>query len=387
MVIIVTKYTQNHWSPDMSSTLDRRELMKLLGASAGAVVISPFASALASNQSDGPLRVGVMADPHYAAWRGAPDRSQLANDLRRQTLFLERMRSWRPDVVVCLGDYVVPRVSGEHNMTALQHVGMVEDIEVFWPMLHACPCPTYVVPGNHDVGWIRGGEEHLSTQDLIDRGRGGGHALSKTEWARRLGMPGRFFAFDAKGYRIIVLDGNNTQDSDVANDKDGVRGAYWIDQPQLVWLGQELARHRGKTKLVFCHQELHHTCPNGSSQGGWTPLPVFHKDGSYVGNGWQVRQLFEEDGNVAACFHGHYHMNRWTVYGGIHYITLDNERGSNQGNWAELTLEPDRLRVNGHALQASYDLPVPASDEPTPPPPGTVDAALERRREYQVERG
>ena len=50
--------------------------------------------------------------------------------------------------------------------------------------------------------------------------------------------------------------------------------------------------------------------------------PAVGKEGSYVDNGWQIRQLLAADQKVLACFHGHKHRSRWAMYGGVHYVTL-----------------------------------------------------------------
>lgn len=374
----------------MENSISRRTALKSMGLGATALLSGEWTQADATDKPIDTnvkmLRFGIFADSHYSAWRHTPDRHQLTDDVRRQAAFLERMREWKPDFVMAVGDYVTPRLSGDHNMTRPQYEGMIEDLGIFWPMLNSAGCPAYVVPGNHDVGWIQGGDENVTTEDLIKRGKGGGHALSKDEWAKRIGMPGRYFSFDTQGVRIIVLDANNSQDSEVANDKDGVRGAYWIDQPQLKWFEGQLKESAKKPKIIFCHQELHYTSNQGSGQGGWSPFPPFRKDGSYVGNGWLLRDLMAMDGSVLACFHGHYHMNRWTVYGGTHFITLDNERGDGGQNWAEVTVTPERLVVAGHNRQQSYDLPLPASAKAVSPPEGQFEAALKEREEYQARR-
>jgi alkaline phosphatase len=337
-----------------------------------------------SNGDQKPLRFGLFADPHFRSYVDDQPRCYAPRNTRKLLAFVERMRTFQPDFVLNLGDWVVPR-SREHGNTHAQYEGFKEDLGIYTPILKALPCPAYIVPGNHDVGWIRGGEENVTTADLIAAGHAGGHALCKDEWCALTGMPGRYYAFDAGPMRCVVLDGNNSQDSEVANDKDGVRGAYWIDKPQLAWLDRELKRHPERPKLVFCHEELHHTPhATGSGEGGWRPLPPHYKDGSYVGNGWQVRELLEQDGNVAAVFHGHYHKNRWAVYGGIHYITMENYIDDGT-NWAEVTVHPKQLTMRGHDKQASFDLPIPATQTMTAPPGDLYETALQRRRDYQNE--
>ena len=65
-----------------------------------------------------------------------------------------------------------------------------------------------------------------------------------------------------------MLDGNNQPDDSAPRGKDGLVGGYWIDATQKEWLAKDLAKNRQKPKIVFCHEELHHTPERGSGQGG-----------------------------------------------------------------------------------------------------------------------
>jgi len=158
---------------------------------------------------------------------------------------------------------------------------------------------------------------------------------------------------------LIVLDANNVPDAKIAKEvlsHDGIPGAYFIDDAQRAWLAKDLAAAREKTKIVFCHQELHHTPPEGSSEGGDVPFRPVGKPGSFVGNGWQLREMLRADGRVLACFFGHRHQSRWTVHGGVHYITLAATHAG--GSYAKVTVA-DKLYVQGHANQKSYTLALP----------------------------
>lgn len=79
---------------------------------------------------------------------------------------------------------------------------------------------------------------------------------------------------------------------------------------------------------------------------------------SYVDNGRQVREMLSADGSVVACFAGHKHRNRWTVHGGIHYITLAATHWG--GSYAKVTIS-DKLYVRGHANQRDYALGPPSA--------------------------
>jgi hypothetical protein len=176
-------------------------------------------------------------------------------------------------------------------------------------------------------------------------------------------MPHRYYSFDMNGYHFIVLDGNNWRGATaVPAGHDGTNGAYWVDDTQKAWLAADLAASRAKTKVVFCHQELHHTPPEGSGEGGDVPFPPVGKETSYVDNGWELRDLLAADGRVLACFFGHKHDDRWTVYGGVDYVTV---KALHAGAYAKAWIA-DKLYVDVVGSDRSYAFDLP------PAPTGTV---------------
>jgi hypothetical protein len=311
------------------------------------------------------VRVGISTDVHLR-----PDAPQNRRYLEQ---FVIAMSPWRPDFVVDLGDFGVQVASG--NTTAEAHAAQLQNLADGCSVLAKLACPRYFVIGNHDAGWIQGGDEAISWEALCRQKHGGEH-ITKREWADRTGMPGRFYSFDVKGVHFLVLDGNNARGpAAVAAGHDGVPGAYWIDDAQKRWVAGDLAAHRGRRTVVFCHAELHHTPPRGSGEGGEVPFPAIGKDASYVDNGWELRKLFAEEGNVVVCFFGHKHRGRWTVYGGVHYMTLAALHSN--GSYAKVTISDKRLCVEGASGQSPYTVPV--SDNPAPGR-STLDSALSPRR-------
>lgn len=293
------------------------------------------------------VRFGITADPHLQD-EIMPRRDYFLS-------FVKAMQLWRPDFVIDLGDFAVAISSGPPT-TLERHDRQLRNLKLQWAVYSQLPCPAYLVIGNHDVGWIKGGKENITADDLYlyNEGRHGGEHITKDEFLAVTKMPGRYYSFDVKGYHFIVLDGNNWRGpTTVPSGHDGVAGAYWIDDEQRAWLAEDLKANRNKTKVVFCHEELHHTPLVGSGQGGDQPFPPVGKEASYVDNGWQVRQLLAEDGKVVACFFGHKHESRWTVYDGVHYITLQALHDG--GSYAKVTLS-DKLYIEGVGKQKNLSL-------------------------------
>ena len=292
------------------------------------------------------VRFGITADCHLLGRRTPASEARL----RR---FVAAMAQWKPDFVIDLGDFACQ--AGQGQTTPKLHDAQLEGLTHHWALFCQAPGRHYIVMGNHDVGWIKGGDEAIRPADLCAAPHAG-EDVTKAEWLGVTGMPRRYYSFDVKGCHFIVLDGNNPRHAAAPSPgRDGVVGAYFIDARQREWLASDLAANRDKAKLVFCHEELHHTPPEGSREGGDVPFPPVGKEGSYVDNGWQLRAMFQADGRVLACFFGHKHRNRWTVYGGVHYITLAATHWD--GSFAKVALS-DKLHIQGHAKQRSYALPV-----------------------------
>ena len=263
------------------------------------------------------------------------------------------MKQFKPDFAIDLGDFGCQISEGQ--TTQVMHDGQLEALGHHVKVFSQLKCPRYHVMGNHDVGWLKGGDEKITPDELIGRGHAG-EDITKQEFLDATGTPHRYYSFDVRGFHFIVLDGNNQPDNSAPSGKDGLVGGYWIDATQKKWLAKDLAQNRQKAKIVFCHEELHHTSERGSGQGGDTPFPPVGKQNSYVDNGWEIRKLFAADGRVLACFFGHKHRNRWTVYDDTNYITMAATHW--KCSFAEITIA-DTLNIKGFGGQRSYQLPLP----------------------------
>jgi len=296
----------------------------------------------------GIVRFGMSADSHVRS----PGTCE--NNIRN---FVEEMGRWKADFIIDLGDFAVQVAEG--TTTPELHDGQLENLKRMWELYNSGSYPAYVVMGNHDVGWINGGDEVVTPEDLCTVNHTG-EDITKQEFLTVTGLPHRYYSFDVKGCHFIVLDGNNesTVMQDVPRGHDGLQGGYCIDRVQLAWLAKDLAANRDKPKVIFCHEELHHTPLEGSGEGGDVPFPPSGKEHSYVDNGWQVRDMLTADGKVLACFFGHKHHNRWVVYGGVNYITLAATHVD--GSYAKVTIS-DKLHIRGFMNQRNYALPVTCS--------------------------
>jgi hypothetical protein len=303
-------------------------------------------SLLAGESSAVEVKFGITADDHIEP--GAST-SKIAP-------FFNSMKSWHPAFAIDLGDFAV---HGTHD----EQLG---ELGTLWGVYKSnVPAPVYDVLGNHDAGWLKGGDEIITAADLAAGDHHGG-AFTKAEARGVTGMPNRYYSFDLNGFHFIVLDGNNYPVDQAPpgappTGHDGVVGMYYLDPGQLTWLAADLAANRSKQKVVFAHQELHHTPPEGSGDGGDVPFKPLtpHKETSYIDNGWQARELFKRDGRVIACFAGHQHVSRWTVYGNTNYFTLAANHLSSA--YTKVTISADILRIEGVGQQKSYQISLPGT--------------------------
>jgi hypothetical protein len=294
-----------------------------------------------------PLRFGLNADPHLLG-------RQVPGHEANFKQFVDQMQQFQPDFAVDLGDFGCQIAEGQ--TTREMHDGQLDALQHHVGVFGQLKCPRYHVMGNHDVGWLKGGDEKITAGDLIGRGHAG-EDITKQEFLDATSTPNRYYSFDVRDFHFIVLDGNNAADkSSPPRGKDGLAGGYWVDATQKEWLAEDLKKNQQKPKIVFCHEELHHTPVGGSGQGGDTPFVAVGKQTSYIDNGWEIRKLFAEDGQVLACFFGHKHRNRWTVYDGTNYITMAATHW--KCSFAEITIG-DTLDVRGFGGQQSYQLPLP----------------------------
>lgn len=303
-------------------------------------------SQLPSDSIQRPLRFGIFADAHLMGPDGYLDEEDFTIHLARFDQFLNAMERWRPAFVVNLGDFAC-QASNEPTSPAT-HDRQLAGLDTHLREVNRLPCPVLHVLGNHDCGWIEGGEERLWPEDLWTRPNQS-EDITKEEWLAATKMPGRFYAFTCGGLRFIILDGCASSPEVMEGSPQPGRGKFWIDSFQLDWLREELRQHPDVPKVVFCHQPLlnHHAIECAA-----TGQPPSLKS-QFLGNGQVVRDLLGTDGNVLACFSGHVHKNHHHIEDGVHYITLAALHST--GSYSRCRAD-DRLVLEGVGDQQSYAL-------------------------------
>ncbi|NRA97146.1 MAG: metallophosphoesterase [Planctomycetes bacterium] len=234
---------------------DRSRRTFLGQALAGATVLT-FAPPLCLQRHLEPVRFGMCADVHKDVMHDAN---------KRLTTFVKAMTDKKADFLVQMGDFCQP----------------IDKNKSFMEVWRSFKGPTYDVIGNHDMD---GGKTREQTRAFMGMKRG-------------------YYTFVKKGYRFIVLDGNDTHE--------GAPTGYarHVDDAQRGWLKKQLETTT-EPVVILCHQSL--------------------ENSSGVDNGAAVRAILEAEneragwGRILACFSGHHHLDDLVRIKEIPYVQVNS---------------------------------------------------------------
>ena len=260
-----------------------------------------------------PLRFGVIADCQYCSAQGTEVRKySLSKD--KLSRCVEHFNTRELDYVIHLGDFI------ERDF---------KNFDVLNPIYDQLTMPNYHVLGNHDFS--------------VD-------AALKKDVPQKLGLPTRYYDFEVKGWRFVVLDGNDIsfhaypKDSaayaEAAEyyDRNKIKSAKWngaVGAEQLSWLQQVLEAASGNTEnvLLYCH------------------FPVYPENNHNLWNAEEVVELLESYPCVKAYINGHNHKGGYASKQGIHYLTLKGMVDTEQTSYAVIHVDGDHLTVTGYGRE------------------------------------
>jgi 3',5'-cyclic AMP phosphodiesterase CpdA len=162
--------------------------------------------------------------------------------------------------------------------------------------LKQLPFPVYVIPGNHDVPVMNANETSIAWQDFPHYYEGFGYQAHHQELYYTHSLNDEV--------QLIALNSNNF-------DGDGYQQGY-LDQPQLQWLEQVLAKYQHKVMIVMVHHNVLEHLPGQSD----------HDMGRryMLDNAPTLKQLLKKYG-VQFVFTGHLHVQHITEEDGLWEIT------------------------------------------------------------------
>ncbi len=272
--------------------LSRRDLLAAGGVAAlGALPLVGEAKAASRRRV---LRIAHITDLHVQPERGA------ALGMER---CLEHAQGQKPDLIFMGGDQVMDCLQTDRGRVKQQW-------DVYNSVLRANQAaPVVHALGNHDVfGW---GNPALAR---TERGYGKAYAME------RMGLTRGYTSFDRAGWHFVILDS-------IAPHR--ARGyTAKLDDEQFEWLGDDLAKAKGKPTLVMSHVPILSTAAffHGDNErtGNWhVPGAWMHIDAR------RIKDLFAQRKNVVACLSGHIHLVDRLNFQGTRYYG----NGAGCGAW------------------------------------------------------
>ena len=290
------------------------------------ILLSTFQLALFSgcakktplNKAD--FSFGIITDCQYHAEPGTGERKYSISNKKLQAS-VDHFNQMDVEFVIHLGDFIDKDF---------------ESFDAVAPIYEQLSAPHYHVLGNHD----------FSVAD--DK---------KSEVSKKLGMPANYYDFVVKGWRFVVLDGNDVSFHAHPEDSDSYKHAaeYYefnkIDSPkwngaigeaQLVWLESILkkAEKANESVALFCHFPLH-------------PDNVHN-----LWNAEHVIGVIEKHDCVKAYINGHNHAGNYGVKNGIHYLTVQGMVDTEENSYAVVTLDKDKLQLVGYGREQNRTMDI-----------------------------
>ncbi len=231
----------------------RRELLRSAAAGVCVLTFRPPAHAAKSLKE---LRFGMCADVHQDV---------MHDSCERLGTFLKAMAEKEAHFVAQMGDFCQPKSANDP----------------FRKVWHSWEGDQYNVAGNHDM----------------DGGK------TREQFREYVGMEAGYYTFMQRGYRFIVLDGNDRHE--------GAASGYprHVGEEQRAWLTETLASTT-EPVIILSHQSL--------------------ENASGVDNGEKVRVILEAANEAAgwrriiACFSGHHHLDALVEINGVPYIQVNS---------------------------------------------------------------
>ena len=301
--------------------------LKHIAVLAGWIAITVAAHLPAAEPKPGsPLfRFGAVADCQYCSKTSLLRKYNLSP--KKLTECVEQYNKLDLAFVVHLGDFI------DRDF---------ESFNVVSPIFAKLKAPRYHVLGNHDFSVAD------DKKELVPK---------------RMGLKSRYYEFTHKGWRFIVLDGNDVSLYAYPKDDPRTKAATafhrrlkvgtptWnggVGGKQLAWLKGRLAvAEKAKEKVIlFCH------------------FPVHPENIHNLWNAEALTKLLAEYPCVAAYLNGHNHAGNYGEKSGIHYLTIKGMVDTLKNSYGVVEVYEDRLVLKGFGRQEDREMKLPAPAKP-----------------------
>ena len=266
------------------------------------------------------LRFGAIADCQFA---NVPAQSSRHYRLAKEklTAAVEHLYRESLDVIIHLGDFI------DRDWASFDVVG---------PIFRSLRPPGYHLLGNHD----------FSVKDA-----------EKGDVMGKLGMPVRYYDFKVKGWRFIVLDGNelSTYAHPEGSKEDAASVTY---RKNLKELPPDYCGGMGKTQIKWMVSRITSARDAGERVMLFNHSPIFPRGRGH--NLWNDSELLETlkpfAGTIVAWVNGHNHAGAYAQRDGIHYLTLRGMLDTQDNSYASIEAADDALNIAGFGREPDRKL-------------------------------
>jgi len=211
-----------------------------------------------------------------------------------------------------------------------------ESFDVVVPIYSKLKMPKYHVLGNHD--FVVSGDK-------------------RSEVHKKMGMPSKYYDFSVKGWRFVVLDGNDisfhaysegSEDYQFAENyynTNDIKSPKWngaVGESQKKWLISVLKKAvKNQEKVViYCH------------------FPVFPENVHNLWNAPEIIEIIESFACVKAYINGHNHKGNYGFKKGVHYITMKGMVNTKVTAYGVITLTDEYLQIKGYGREGDKMLQI-----------------------------
>lgn len=263
---------------------------------------------------------GIVADCQYNNVVGTTERKYSLSNSKLEKC-VSHFNTMDLEYVIHLGDFI----DRDFN-----------NFEVVNPIYNGLKMPGYHVLGNHD----------FVVQDDL-----------KKNVPQKMGLKSRYYDFEVKGWRFIVLDGNDIsfhaypQNIAKFNEASKYFTEHKVTSPK--WNGA-----LGSVQLNWLKEVLDNATKNKEKVVLYCHFPIFPDDKHNLWNAPEIITLIENYNNVKAYINGHNHTGNYGSKNGIHYLTLRAMVDTNENSYMVVQVFKDHLQIIGYGREENRTLKI-----------------------------
>jgi len=267
------------------------------------------------NKEDLSFSFGIIADCQYCNAKTAGDRNYAISDQKLEQC-VHHLNTLDLEFTIHLGDFI------DKDW---------ESFDVVGPIYNQLKMPKYHVLGNHDFS-------------VVDE--------KKSEVVEKMGLPSEYYDFSLKGWRFVVLNGNDVSFHAYPKGSDEYKMAetYYsenkISSPK--WNGA-----MGSAQMQWLESVLAAATENKEKVILYSHFPIYPENVHNLWNAAEVLTMIEKYNVVKAYINGHNHEGNYDVKNGVHFITMKGMVDTEETSYSIIKLSHEQLEIVGFGRESS----------------------------------